>query len=359
MSFRKRLPTQNAETNANANVNANTRGVRASPANGLPVTSTGCASVDSILSNHGGLPLGSGLLVEENGTTDFASVLLRYFAVEGLMQEHDVWHGGGMGESWFRELPAVTDAVEKETDSRLSERMKIAWRYASLPDVNARPGAQNRDKQQARGPEERAESYCHSFDLTRRFALDNRLHNLHASPPCSSSGDPFAPILASLVDTLAKTKGILRCIVPNLLSPTTYPPNASQQKYVVKFINNLRAILRAHPSRMSLMISLPLDLYPRTSSTTAWIQILMDGVVELLPLPVTNYKDRDGPQGLLKIHKVPMTERIVMEHDLSFKVSRKRFSVEAFSLPPHDSMEAGEGGGTLKDTKSTTVDVSF
>lgn len=358
MSFKRREKTSGSGGLALA------KGLRPSAANGHPVTSSGCNSLDTVLSGHGGIPLGCGILVQENGTTDFASVLLRYFAAEGLCQEQHLWIGGGLGEAWARDLPAATDAMQEEETSnkKLEERMKIAWRYSSLGDFGTGLRPQGRPMGVATlsgtGSTASKEPYCHAYDLTKRMNTAPLAPQIHSSPPCSSTGDPFTPILASLVQTVQSTSGIVRCVLPGLLSPAVYPPNASQSRYLIRFINNLRAILRAHPTRLLVIMSMPLDLYPRHNSSTAWIEILMDGIIELTPLP-PNPADRDGPQGLLKIHKVPMLERLSIEADLSFKVTRKRFSIEAWSLPALGEEEPREGGGTLKDVRPTNIDISF
>ena len=111
-------------------------GVRPSPLDGRPTTSTGTPSLDAILAGHAGLALGNSLLIEELGTTDYASALLRYYAAEGLVQGHMV-HVVGVGEQWGRELPGLVGASEahSEADSagkEKKERMKIAWRYERL-----------------------------------------------------------------------------------------------------------------------------------------------------------------------------------------------------------------------------------
>ena len=331
-------------------------GVRPSASNGVPVTSSGCQSLDSVLSGHGGIPLGSILLLEENGTTDFTSVLLRYFAAEGLNQGHCVWVGGGIGDSWFKDLPLSTGNTAEEiaSDKMLDERMKIAWRYSNLGEFGT---TQRQSTAPAASTEPNKKPYCHAYDLTKRAVLEPDAKTASSSG-CAQSGDPFAPILASLVERLKQTNGVIRCVIPGLLSPALYPPSASHTKYVIKFINNLRVLTRLHASRLITMISIPLDLYPRKSQTTTWTEILVDGIIELQPLP-PSMADRDGPQGLLRIHKVPGLERVVSEADLSFKVSRKRFTIEAWSLPALGEEQPREGGGTLKDVKPTNIDIAF
>ena len=74
------------------------------------------------------------MLIEEGGTTDYGSTLLRYYAAEGLVQGHRV-HVVGVPDSWGRELPGlgdVADKHEKVKSASESERMKIAYRYERL-----------------------------------------------------------------------------------------------------------------------------------------------------------------------------------------------------------------------------------
>ena len=139
MSFRKRnvvistpgsgiLPSRPAEK-------VEVAGVRPSPLDGRLTTSTGTKSLDALLAGHAGLPLGTSLLIEESGTTDFSGALLRYYAAEGVVQGHYV-HALGVPDSWARELPGLQvekKASEKSSEQKLqSDKMKIAWRYERL-----------------------------------------------------------------------------------------------------------------------------------------------------------------------------------------------------------------------------------
>jgi elongator complex protein 4 len=139
MSFRKRniglssgagrdAPASSAPQNPSADA---LPGVRPSPDDGRPTTSTGSRSLDNLLAGHAGLCLGKILLIEENGTTDFAGALLRYYAAEGVVQDHKV-HVVGIGDHWGRSLPGLTgaaDSLDEKGDRRKEEKMKIAWRY--------------------------------------------------------------------------------------------------------------------------------------------------------------------------------------------------------------------------------------
>jgi elongator complex protein 4 len=107
-------------------------GVRPSPLDGRPTTSTGTPTLDNLLAGHAGLSLGCSLLIGENGTTDYAGALLRYYAAEGLVQGHYV-HVVGLRERWGRELPGLVGSAEKEDKlQKADEKMKIAWRYERL-----------------------------------------------------------------------------------------------------------------------------------------------------------------------------------------------------------------------------------
>lgn len=110
-------------------------GLRPSPLDGRLTTSTGTSSLDELLAGHGGLALGTSILLEESGTTDYAGILLKYYAAEGLVQGHTL-HVVGLGEQWGRELPGLVGGNgEQKTPAPsedAAEKMKIAWRYERL-----------------------------------------------------------------------------------------------------------------------------------------------------------------------------------------------------------------------------------
>lgn len=144
MSFRKRnaVITASSSSQAVAQHRSGSQlspGLRPSPLDGRLTTSTGTASLDGILAGHAGLPLGSSLLIEEQGTTDFSGNLLKYYAAEGLVQGHHV-HVLGLPEAWKHELPAVSTKQEgtpAKSTSPADDKMKIAWRYENLSSRHA------------------------------------------------------------------------------------------------------------------------------------------------------------------------------------------------------------------------------
>ena len=112
-------------------------GVRPSPIDGRLTTSTGTQTLDELMAGHGGLPIGNSLLIEENGSTDFAGTLLRFYGAEGLVQGHQL-HLVGVPDQWSKDLP---DLIERDTtqaspkmdaEDHDERKMKIAWRYEHL-----------------------------------------------------------------------------------------------------------------------------------------------------------------------------------------------------------------------------------
>ena len=150
MSFRKRNvglsgPSSQVAKAESERLTSSTPGVRPSSLDGRPTTSTGTSSLDDLL-GHSGQALGTSVLIEEDGTTEFGTTLLRYFAAEGIVQGQKV-HIVGVPESWGRELPAVAgpigdDATKAEVSKEANrERMKIAWRYERLGEFGAGPSS--------------------------------------------------------------------------------------------------------------------------------------------------------------------------------------------------------------------------
>ncbi|KAK7678200.1 hypothetical protein QCA50_018766 [Cerrena zonata] len=171
-------------------------GVRPSLITSQPTISTGSSDLDKIIL-HQGLPIGCSLLIEESGTTDFASVLLRAFASQGVIHnrlEKDQLHSHtiviGLGAAWAKELPGLYKGSSKEqkkakiqeneskvsvsnlssapNSNRAEKDMKIAWRYGL-----------NNKKQQEQENNTVYEHYNNQFDITQKFtSLTLILENL-------------------------------------------------------------------------------------------------------------------------------------------------------------------------------------
>ncbi|PSN61830.1 paxneb superfamily protein-like protein [Corynespora cassiicola Philippines] len=331
-------------------------GVRPSPIDGRPTTSTGTPSLDGIIAGHAGLPLGNSIFIEESGTTDYAGALLRFYAAEGVVQGHKV-HVVGMGEVWGRELPGLADKDEERKIREKGgdkEKMKIAWRYEGLGQFDNVRGSPTPNRGVARVDEASGEqsTFCHTFDLAKRLTLPVGTA-INYIPIPRTTGSPFQSILRNIQQQLASTPPhiIHRAVIPSLLSPALYPPTSSQPNSILQFLHALRALLRQYPSRLTAMSTLPLSLFPRSTGLVRWMEILSDGVLELSPFPYSHMqtlatsagttKDEEKPQGMFAVHKVPVFHEKGggggaddLGEDLAFTLSRRKFVIAKFSLPP-------------------------
>lgn len=120
-------------------------------------------------------------------------------------------------------------------------------------------------------------------------------------------------------------------------------------------MHGLRGLLRQYPGQMSAMITLSTTLYPRSTGLTRWMEVLSDGVFEMVPLrqPVhtqPNAKPEDAAQGMVKVHRLPIhnergggKEGKAVQEDLSFKLSSSNgLVIRPFSLPPVGEVEGGQ-----------------
>lgn len=373
-------------------------GLRPSPLDGRLTTSTGTASLDALLAGHAGMPMGSSVLVEEQGTTDFAGALLRYYAAEGLVQGHHV-HVLGFPEAWRFELPGLASPKYASRPGSSSEgkslspaapgvedRMKIAWRYEALGNSrNQSLPVRERDGGSAA-------PFCHSYDLTKRLSPSATKGQFHAVPSShmglllsldldetsSATASPFNHYTKHLRDKLASSPpdSIHRVVLPSLLSPTLYAGSACDPTQVLQFLHSLRGLLRLHPRRLTALLSLPVSLHPRGSGLTRWMELLCDGVIELVPLPATigagpppatgggkdsaPPKGADKMQGMVNVYSLPVyhekggggAEGNYFRDTLSFSLSSSRgVVIQPYSLPPMEDEEQKEKSpaSTVKD----------
>ena len=214
-------------------------------------------------------------------------------------------------------------------------------------------------------------AFCHTFDLTKRLALtpSPRINYIPVPAIDDLTNSPFDPILGDLSNAIsvAPHHSIHRLIIPSILSPALYPSHASDPTHLLNFIHKLRALLRTFSQQITAIITLPLSLHPRTTGLIRWVEHLVDGVLELRPFPYSvdieppltktsssanRSKAEEKPQGMVKIHKLPvLTEKgrgSGAGNDLAFSLSRKRFLIMPFHLPPMEGdqeAQRGEGEG--------------
>lgn len=205
-----------------------------------------------------------------------------------------------------------------------------------------------------------APAFCHAFDLTKRLAHPS-ITNMSFIPLVPSKESPFAAILKRLQTAIISSpaNAIHRIVIPSLLNPTMYPPESCQPENVLQFLHALKALMSAHANRVTAMITFPLSLYPRSSGLVRWIELLSDGVIELCPFPHSAdatatsgaaTSQEEPPQGMLKTHRLPVLHERGggsdqnVGQDWAFILSRRRFEIKPFSLPP------AEGDTEAQDT---------
>ncbi|KAF7596362.1 hypothetical protein BBP40_002106 [Aspergillus hancockii] len=395
MSFRKRNIGLSAGADRSAGPNASaqpqyspvtpesTLGIRPSPDDGRPTISTGSRSLDNLLAGHGGLAIGKSILIEENGTTDFAGALLRYYAAEGVVQEQKV-HVVGMPEQWGRTLPGLigpAEVADDKPDRRKGDRMKIAWRYERLGEFGAGVAgsrapattAGDQNPAAANGNQAQQPAFCHAFDLTKRLTHPS-IANITYIHLARSNEPLFVSIHKRLQVAIAQSppNTVHRIIIPSLLNPTLYPPEASQPGNILHFLHSLRALMSAPSIRVTAMITLPLSLFPRSTGLVRWIEHLCDGVIELCPFPHSadalatsgaSTSHEEPPQGVLKTHRLPVLHERGggsdhnVGQDWAFTLSRRKFEIKPFSLPPADGdKEAQDGAAQSKMPKKADLE---
>lgn len=181
--------------------------------------------------------------------------------------------------------------------------------------------------------------------------------------PFTPYREPFFPsIHKRLQSAIASSppNTVHRIVIPSLLNPTMYPPEASQPDNVLPFLHSLRALMTTSNARITTMITVPLSLFPRASGLVRWMELISDGVVELCPFPHSAdalatsgaaTSQEEAPQGMLKIHRLPVLHERGggndqnIGQDWAFSLSRRRFEIKPFSLPPEEGDKEAQGGG--------------
>jgi len=254
--------------------------------------------------------------------------------------------------------------------------MRIAWRYEALGNAAGRVST-------ARDDPNSTIPFCHSFDLSKRLGDSSCKGTLHPTPstgpPTLNQGgtglvSPFKAIIEHLKSKLESSppSEVHRLVVPSLLSPAIYAAQCSQPGEVLQLLHGLRALLRQYSNQLTALITLPTSLFLRTAGLIRWMELLCDGVVELIPLPANpvaappsssdkkESKGSDQSQGLLRVHSLPVyhekggggAETGVFRETLSFSLSASRgLNIKPYSLPPmEDELQKEKSpASTVKD----------
>lgn len=231
------------------------------------------------------------------------------------------------------------------------------------------------DTQAPTTPGQTPSTFCHGFDLTKRLensAIKGQLHTTPVEGPMASPTDtPFRKFIADVTSQIKNSphSTVHRIVVPSLLSPTLYNSAASQPKEVLKFLHALRALLRQYSTQLTAFVTIPVTLFPRSTGLTRWVELLSDGVLELIPLQhqaqvAREPGNEDKGQGLLRAHSLPVfhekgggLEGTWNRENLSFKLSSSSgLVITPFSLPPIGDEEEPNKASKPNDHKKETLD---
>ncbi|KAK9383405.1 Elongator complex protein 4 [Kockiozyma suomiensis] len=318
--------------------------------------STGTSSLDKLLL-HGGQPLGTNLLIEESSATDFASVLARCYAAQGVCNGDLVAVVGVEEGRWGAELPSKmgprrssksssSKSVEGGPPTPNQQGLKIAWRYRGT-GANA---AQNADTETHSSASD--ENYCTPFNITAR-ALHQPTNLRYISVEVGQGGNVYDGILSRVSALLASIKReehkILRLVIPGFLNPTVYADVefAFQPSRLLGFLTSLRSIMRSNEGKITTFITLSTGLFDLNGDgfnnvLIPWIEMLVDGVIRLVPTPSLsksqNKDDEKGSfQGFVDVIKVPIVSdrgaMVVRNTEYAFKIGKGGMRIEKWGIP--------------------------
>ncbi|OWB71354.1 hypothetical protein B5S31_g1040 [[Candida] boidinii] len=386
-------------------------GIKPSILTSMPCVSTGSNDLDKVL-GHQGLPVGTSLLIEENGTTDFATTLLKLYLSQGLIQNrlipskqntHEILVG--MDQNWSRSLPGLYKGSSKdrkkqtvkEHESKVSvsnlldqseiinhkinndnsnnnninntntnnNDLKIAWRYGLHKKSNTE-NENNDNTENTSYP-----NYNNQFDITTTIIPSPSLNELS-----------IIPINSGLINSLRQIEAVIkrfpklliRLVIPSFLNPMFYSINTiNSQSEINFFLLGLRNLLRKYNDQLTILISINLDLYPRSNPIISITENLLDSVIELKPFEPALYELMEKvykkqptkiKQGHLNIHKLPILSDLGMmcikNTEYSFKNGKKRFEIEEWSIPveEEDVDDDTKTSLTSSDTLSTDININ-
>lgn len=360
-------------------------GVKPSLITSQPTISTGVADLDKIL-QHVGLPLGQSLLVQESGTTDFASIVLRAFTSQGIFHNRITKDLNchciiiGVNPQWSKELPGLYKGTTKEQkkakireienkvsvsnlandssrkelkkDDPTTSDMKIAWRY----------GLNKKDDSSNDTPST-YEYYNNQFDITQKLVPGPSSQDISYLPLNSNYAIIIKQLESIIQNQLKSNNGkVIRIIIPNLLNPSFYSPSHTLPTFIFPFIHSLKSILSKFNENVVLISSLQLDLFPRFTNLTGTLENLFDSVIHLQPfnqemskLIEKAYKNEPSKiqHGLVNIIKLPiLSDRGLMciyNGEYAFKNGRKKFEIEDWGIPVDDDSKEENEGQTTKN----------
>ena len=221
-----------------------------------------------------------------------------------------------------------------------------------------------------------ASTFCHTFDLTKRLdssVIQGRFYATQIGDALARpTHTPFNRFLAEISTKVKESSPstVHRVVIPGLLLPTLYASTACRPQEVLQFLHGLRSLLRHFPFQLTVMATMPVTLFPRSTGLTRMMELLFDGVLELIPLQHQSQMSQEPgkeakSQGLCRVHSLPVfhekgggLEGSWSREDLSFKLSASSgLVITPFVLPPVDSEEEAQKSQTkLGEDKQESLD---
>ena len=313
---------------------------RISTLNGQQLTSTGVNALDDVFG--GGLPLGTVCLLKHDRMTGYAGLLLKYFAAQGIASDHLLYFATAEGspQDWIESLMApidtstevpVTSSTSARAMGQLRDRMNIAWRYQSQPRLS------NALVSGSIAPDS---VYCRTFDITKRIEVQKK-DRIYLDDGESLGDDYLDTMLArvkQLLEKATRDSAVLRICIESIASSAWKQLPTIDQ--LCRFIVRLRAMVR----NTNAVCVVSLRDYLLTNGCLARIDHCADAVLSLESFASLNMDSSIAADfhGFIRPSRVYSTNSNVSHtrvnqvdrHSLAFKVRRKRFAIQVFTLPP-------------------------
>lgn len=340
--------------------------VKPSTVHGEPTVSSGCSDLNKSLV-HGGIPLGTLVFLEEQGSTDYATSILKYFVAQGVIHSRSTTAPThtivvGTDNSWTRELPGEYKGSKKdvkkqniiENELKISVQnvinnpssnqrgsLKIAWRYG----LN-----QGTSPKDVTVPNNKYPNYSTTFDITTRLLPSPTAQEITFVP---FSNTESTTRLYKQIESIVKSQTnngtnekVVRITMPNLLNPITYPKHYFSPGEILPFLHLLKNLSRKFSKNVVIVSSVNTE----ESQGNALVKLIeaqvFDFVFQLVPFPhdlvkllKVSYKNQPNKiqQGFFNILKIyGLSDRGAMTikmNEYAFRNGRRMFEISEWSIP--------------------------
>mmetsp|Transcript_5021 Transcript_5021/g.5468 ORF Transcript_5021/g.5468 Transcript_5021/m.5468 type:complete len:383 (-) Transcript_5021:12-1160(-) len=324
------------------------QGTRPSTHNGQLLISSGLSDLDSII--VGGFAVGTLILVEEDHYSSYYDYIARYFLAEGAANAHTLCLASTTSSNtkFVKTIPRVVSAPSgaaehNKQQGATNKDLKIAWQYGKYLN-------QERDyKKLSSQSNLSSKNWCHTFDVSKPVKPED-IERLDVTDLDFSHLNDFQAKCQALYTTLSKMiyernqemvktkKGVILRILIRSFGSAAWG-DVNKTNIFLTFLHALRGLLRS--SLAVCMITLPAHAFKR--SLNVKIGHLADYIFTMQAFNDSSdetgaaFKDFDG---LFHIKKLPylnsLTNAMPRSPSFTFKLQRKKLSIETIHLPPED-----------------------